>query len=158
MPKISVRGRRWLPVVMLPVLMMTAAALAAGSFTAQASVRPAAHPAGPTRPAGHLVIREVLVGHSRFVEGSVGFVRIERPSGRKVLTRRLPLDDPRITVPLRPGRYRLKSWQRPCDANCGTLDPPTDRCSRMLTIRSGERLRAIIRLNPATGCVIRLRR
>jgi hypothetical protein len=141
------RGRRWLPVVML-----TAAALAAGSFTAQASARPAA------RPAGHLVIREVLVGHSRFVEGSVGFVRIERPSGRKVLTRRLPLDDPRITVPLRPGRYRLKSWQRPCDANCGTLDPPTDRCSRMLTIRPGERLRAIIRLNPATGCVIRLRR
>ena len=158
MPKISVRGRRWLPVVMLPVVMMTAAALAAGSFTAQASVRPAAHPAGPTRPAGHLVIREVLVGHSLFVEGSVGFVRIERPSGRKVLTRRLPLDDPRITVPLRPGRYRLKSWQRPCDANCGTLDPPTDRCSRMLTIRPGERLRAIIRLNPATGCVIRLRR
>jgi hypothetical protein len=147
------RGRRWLPAVML-----TVAALAAGSCTAQASVRPAAHPAGSARPAGHLVIREVLVGHSRFVEGSVGFVRIERPSGRKVLTRRLPLDDPRITVPLRPGRYRLKSWQRPCDANCGTLDPPTDRCSRMLTIRSGERLRAIIRLNPATGCVIRLRR
>jgi hypothetical protein len=148
----SFRGRRWLPAVMLPVLMMTVAALAAGSCTAQASVRPAA------RPAGHLVIREVLVGHSLFVEGSVGFVRIERPSGRKVLTRRLPLDDPRITVPLRPGRYRLKSWQRPCDANCGTLDPPTDRCSRMLTIRPGERLRAIIRLNPATGCVIRLRR
>jgi hypothetical protein len=158
MPNLSFRGRRWRPVVMMPVLMITAAALAAGSFTAQASVRPAAHPAGPTRPAGHLVIREVLVGNSRFVEGSVGFVRIERPSGRKVLTRRLPLDDPRITVPLRPGRYRLKSWQRPCDANCGTLDPPTDRCSRMLTIRSGERLRAIIRLNPATGCVIRLRR
>jgi hypothetical protein len=154
----SFRGRRWLPAVMLPVLMMTVAALAAGSCTAQASVRPAARPAGPARPAGHLVIREVLVGHSLFVEGSVGFVRIERPSGRKVLTRRLPLDDPRITVPLRPGRYRLKSWQRPCDANCGTLDPPTDRCSRMLTIRPGERLRAIIRLNPATGCVIRLRR
>ena len=153
MPNMFFRGRRWLPAVML-----TLAALAAGSCTAQASVRPAAHPAGSARPAGHLVIREVLVGHSRFVEGSVGFVRIERPSGRKVLTRRLPLDDPRITVPLRPGRYRLKSWQRPCDANCGTLDPPTDRCSRMLTIRSGERLRAIIRLNPATGCVIRLRR
>jgi len=146
------RGRRWRPVVMLPVVLMTAAALAAGSLTAQASARPAA------RPAGHLVIRQVLVGHSLFAEGSVGFVRIERPSGRKVLTRRLPLDDPRITVPLRPGRYRLKSWQRPCDANCGTLDPPTDRCSRMLTIRPGERLRAIIRLNPATGCVIRLRR
>jgi hypothetical protein len=38
MPKISVRGRRWLPVVMLPVLMMTAAALAAGSFTATGCV------------------------------------------------------------------------------------------------------------------------
>ena len=45
MPNLSFRGRRWLPVVML-----TVAALAAGSCTAQASVRPAAHPAA--RPSG----------------------------------------------------------------------------------------------------------
>ncbi len=54
MPNLSFRGRRWLPVVMMPVLMMTAAALAAGSFTAQASARPAvrsaAHSPPPVRP------------------------------------------------------------------------------------------------------------
>ena len=31
---------------------------------------------------------------------------------------------------LSPGRYRVISYQRPCDGNCGLLDPPTDRCAR----------------------------
>jgi len=163
MPNLSFRGRRWLPVVMLPVLMMpvlivTAAALAAGSFTAQASLRPAAHPAGSARPAGHLAIRKVRVGDAIPIEGAITFIRVKRPSGRVVLTRRLPASD-RLTLPLRPGRYRLVSWQRLCDGNCGTLDPPSHRCARSLTIRAGERLRATIRVNyAAAGCVIRLRR
>jgi hypothetical protein len=160
MPNLSFRGRRWLPVVMLPVVMVTAAALAAGPFTAQASVRhpvwPAVHPAS-ARPAGHLAIRKIRVGDAIPIEGAITFIRVKRPSGRVVLTRRLPASD-RLTLPLRPGRYRLVSWQRLCDANCGTLDPPSDRCARSLTITAGERLRATIRVNYAVGCVIRLRR
>ena len=61
--------------------MMTVAALAAGSCTAQASA--VSRTPSLARPAGHLAIREVLVGDSLFVEGSVGFIRIKRPSGRK---------------------------------------------------------------------------
>ena len=164
MPNLSFRGRRWRPGVMLPVIMMTAAALAAGSFTAQASARPAvrphvrsaAHPAS-ARPAGHLAIRKIRVGDAIPIEGAITFIRVKRPSGRVVLTRRLPASD-RRTLPLPPGRYRLVSWQRLCDANCGTLDPPSDRCARSLTITAGERLRATIRVNYAVGCVIRLRR
>jgi len=152
MPKMSLRGRRWLPAVVL-----TAAALAAGSCTAQASVRPAAHPAGPARPAGHLAIKKIRVGDAIPIEGAITFIRVKRPSGRVVLTRRLPASD-RRTLPLPAGRYRLVSWQRLCDGNCGTLDPPSDRCARSLTIRAGERLKATIRVNYAVGCVIRLRR
>lgn len=160
MPNLSFRGRRWPPVVILPVVMMTAAALAAGSVTAQASVRPpvrsAVHPAS-ARPAGHLAIRKIRVGDVIPIEGAITFIRVKRPAGRVVLTRRLPASD-RRTLPLRPGRYRLVSWQRLCDANCGTLDPPSDRCARSLTIVAGQRLRATIRVNYAVGCVIRLRR
>jgi hypothetical protein len=148
----STRGwRRWLPIAIL-----TSAALAATSLTAQASVLPpAAHRAGPVHRTAHLAIRQVRVGTVIPVEGAVSFIRVRRPSGAIVATRRLP-DSQRLTLPLRPGRYRLVSWQRTCDANCGTLDPPTDRCSRALTLRPGERLRATIRINFATGCVIRL--
>jgi len=147
------RGRRWLPVVML-----TAAALAAGSFTAQASTGQASTGQTSVRPAGHLAIRKIRVGDAIPIEGAITFVRVKRPSGRVVLTRRLPASD-RLTLPLPPGRYRLVSWQRLCDGNCGTLDPPSHRCARSLTIRSAERLRATIRVNYAVaGCVIRLRR
>ena len=160
MPNLSFRGRRWLPVAMLPVVMMTAAALATGSFPAQASARPSVRSAAQlasAHPAGHLAIRKIRVGDAIPIEGAITFIRVKRPSGRVVLTRRLPASD-RLTLPLRPGRYRLVSWQRLCDGNCGTLDPPSDRCARSLTITAGERLRATIRVNYAVGCVIRLRR
>jgi hypothetical protein len=132
----------------LLVLILMTSALAAGPAAARASASP--------RPDGHLMIRKIRVGDAIPTEGAVTFIRVKRPSGRVVLTRRLPSSE-RLRLPLRPGRYRLVSWQRTCDANCGTLDPPTDRCARPLTLRAGQRLRATIRVNYATGCVIRLR-
>ena len=110
-----------------------------------------------TDHAKELAIRKIRVGDAIPIEGAITFIRVKRPSGRVVLTRRLPASD-RLTLPLRPGRYRLVSWQRLCDGNCGTLDPPSDRCARSLTITAGERLTATIRVNYAVGCVIRLRR
>jgi hypothetical protein len=35
---------------------------------------------------------------------------------------------------LEPGTYVLEPALRPCDGNCGYLDPPTDSCRDMLTI------------------------
>jgi hypothetical protein len=56
-----------------------------------------------------------------------------------------------------PGAYRLVSWQRICDGNCGNLDPPSQQCARPFTLRPGEQLTAAIRVNFASGCVIVLR-
>jgi len=47
-------------------------------------------------------------------------------------------------LPSKPGNVHWGLWD-------GTLKP-------VLTIRSGERLKATIRVNYAVGCVIRLRR
>jgi hypothetical protein len=157
--------RRRLPATILAAAILATTGLAAtglatASGTVQASVlTPAAHPAGaaPAHRTAHLAIRQVRVGDTIPIEGAVSFIRVKRPSGTVVLTRRLPASD-RLTLRLRPGRYRLVSWQRTCDANCGTLDPPSDRCSRALTLRPGARLHATIRINFATGCVIRLHR
>jgi hypothetical protein len=144
--------RRWKPALILSGAALTALSCTASSASA---VPPAAHRAGPAHRTAHLAIKQVQVGDVLPTEGSVSFIRVKRPSGAVVLTRRLP-DSQRLTLPLRPGRYRLVSWQRLCDANCGTLDPPTDRCVRAFTVGPGERLHATIRINFATGCVIRL--
>jgi len=53
-----------------------------------------------------------------------------------------------------PGGYRLVSWQRICDANCGNLDLPSDQCARSFTLRQGEQLHVAIRVSSASGCVI----
>ncbi len=39
---------------------------------------------------------------------------------------------------LEPGTYRLEGALRPCDGNCGYLDPPTGKCQEMLTV-DGDR-------------------
>src|SRR5215467_3214967 len=105
-----------------------------------------------------LHVRQVVPpGSPRPDEGWIPYNRLVRPDGSAVVQRRLnrtkwPLY---ADVRLSPGRYRLVSWQRICDANCGNLDPPSDRCARPFTLRKGDRLQAVIRLDWASpGCVI----
>jgi len=74
-----------------------------------------------------------------------------------VTERQLPRSG-KLTLRVPPGAYRLLSWQRICDANCGNLDPPSQECARPFTLGPGERLTADIRVNFASGCVIALRR
>lgn len=75
-----------------------------------------------------------------YFEGSYSYVRVERLDGEKLLQERL---DDRLTARLRldPGTYRIASLQRPCEGNCGSLDPPTDE-------RAGDSCRA------SNGCAI----
>ena len=109
---------------------------------------------GGAKPAQLRVVQIQLPG-SFYIEGSYSYIRIERPDGRKVLQRRLPARRrPTLTVSLRAGSYRLVSWQRPCDGNCGYLDPPTDRCARGFTLKRGQLLKATIRLKAGSGCRI----
>jgi hypothetical protein len=75
-----------------------------------------------------------------------------------VTQRQLP-GSGKLTLQVQPGAYRLVSWQRLCDGNCGTLDPPSQHCARLITLRPGDQLTAAIRVNFASsGCVIVLRR
>ena len=100
---------------------------------------------------------QVRVGNAVPMEGALAVIRIERATGAAVIERRLP---GRGTLALRldPGAYRLASWQRACDANCGHLDPASSRCTRLVTVRQHGQLQAIIRVNFTTGCVMALRR
>ena len=89
-----------------------------------------------------------------YVEGSLGYVRLEDADGGKVFEEQLDPDRPESTHDVPAGDYVLKSWQRPCDGNCGYLDPPTDECQSALALPSGEHVRVTITLRPGHGCSI----
>ena len=93
------------------------------------------------------------MGGSLYIEGSYSYVRVEQDE-KKVVQVRLKGRKLEATVRLEPGSYRLVSFQRPCDGNCGYLDPPTDRCSREIEAKAGARVEATVRLTPGQGCTI----
>lgn len=158
--QVMMRGRR-------PALRKygTAAALALMTLVLPSCAGPSSP--GPALPApsapaagadaGQLQIMQVRVGNAVPAEGALAFVGIERATGAPVIQRRLPASG-KLALRLDPGAYRLASWPRVCDANCGDLDPPSSRCSRPVTVRRHEQLIAVIRVNFAAGCVIALRR
>ena len=127
-------------------------ALLFASCTAQASPAPAA-PAG----AGHLRITQVRVGDALPIEGALSYIRVERAAGAAIAERQLP-ESGTLTLTVPPGAYRLVSWLRICDANCGNLDPPGDQCARPFTLGRGEGLHAAIRVTFTGRCVIVLHR
>ena len=119
------------------------AALAAPAASAQA-------------PRGKLDFRRVLSGP--YIEGSVSYLRVRDARGALVIDESAgPGLRWRVRRRLPAGRYRLTSFERPCDGNCSVLDPPTDRCSRRITIIAHGRtgVRAVVR--PGRGCSIRAR-
>lgn len=120
-----------------------------------ATTGPAAVP-GPD--AGRLRITQVRVGNAVPIEGTLSYIRIERASGVTLVERQLPAGQG-LTVKLNPGVYQLASWQRTCDANCGHLDPPSNRCAQPFTVKQHEHLKATIRVDfGSPGCVIVLER
>jgi hypothetical protein len=128
--------------------------LVLASCAAQANPGPAST---AVAHAGQLRIFQVTAGNAVPIEGALSYIRLERATGATVTERQLPGSD-KLTLWVRPGAYRLVSWQRTCDANCGNLDPPTQYCARPFTLRPGDQLTATIRVNFASGCVIVLHR
>jgi hypothetical protein len=127
-----------------------------GACAAQASPGPAAT-AGAVSGAGELRITQVRVGNAVPIEGAFGYIRLERAGGGTVAERRLP-DSGKLTLAVPPGAYRLLSWQRTCDANCGNLDPPSVHCASPFTLQKGEQLQAVIKVDfAACQCLIVLR-
>jgi D-alanyl-D-alanine dipeptidase len=107
---------------------------------------------------GTLDLRE-SIDRSRglYVEGSVSYVRVRSSTGRVVVARRVRKARFRMKRRLASGRYRVVSYQRPCDGNCGLLDPPTDRCARRVRIRSAGLTEVSVRVRPGRGCTMRRR-
>jgi hypothetical protein len=110
-------------------------------------------PAGAEAAAGTLDLRESLDrSHGLYVEGAVSYVRVRASGGRVVVARRVRKPRFRMKRRLAPGRYRVTSYQRPCDGNCRLLDPPTDRCARPVRILSGGLTEVGVRVRPGRGC------
>jgi hypothetical protein len=101
-----------------------------------------------------LHVRQEWVSGGLYVEGSYSYVRLEQGERRVVQVRLSDERIPRATIRLDPGMYRLVSFQRPCDGNCGTLDPPTDKCSRALDVKADAELHTLVQLTPGKGCTI----
>lgn len=90
------------------------------------------------------------------IEGAYHYVRLAGDSGS--VERRLSDErTPKATLALPAGHYRLESWQRTCDGNCGTLDPPSDRCSGEFDLDPEQRLGATITVTYGSGCRIEFR-
>jgi D-alanyl-D-alanine dipeptidase len=110
-------------------------------------------PAGADAAPGTLDFRESLdASRGVYIEGSIAFVRVRDASGDLVVRRRTARAPFRMLRKLPPGRYRVISYQRPCDGNCSLLDPPTDRCARRVRILSGGLTRVRVTLRPYRGC------
>jgi zinc D-Ala-D-Ala dipeptidase len=110
-------------------------------------------PAAADATPGTLDLRQSF-DHSRgvYVEGSVSYVRVRGVRGELVVAKRSRRPRFRMQRRLAPGRYTVINYQRPCDGNCGTLDPPTDRCARRVRILSGGLTRVAVRVRPGRRC------
>ena len=120
-------------------------------------------PAETQQEAASVRVRQLYdISRGVYVEGAYSYVRVDDLDGDTVVERKL--DDPTrrddrtfvstTTLTLDPGTYRLVSYQRPCEGNCGYLDPPTDRCAREIVVEAGTPLAVTISLQPGEGCSI----
>jgi D-alanyl-D-alanine dipeptidase len=110
-------------------------------------------PASAADAPGTLDYRQSFVPGRPYVEGAVSYVRVRDAKGDVVVRRRVRHKPGfRLVRKLPPGRYGVTSYQRPCDGNCGTLDPPTDRCSRRMRVLSGGLTDMRVTVRPGRGC------
>jgi len=109
----------------------------------------------PAAPAdASLRVKHVLDPRAEglYVEGSIWHVRVFDSRGHQIVDRKVTGDS--VSLPLAEGRYDLWSEELPCDGNCSRLDPGTDSCSMKFDVAVGQKLRAIVALNPSKGCTI----
>jgi hypothetical protein len=109
---------------------------------------------GPDPVAVH--ITQVTTSKARPIEGAVSYLRVDHVGGATVIDGRLP-GSQQVTLRLPAGQYRLRSWQRTCDANCSHLDQPTIECARTFSLYRGEPLAATTRVDWTSKCTVVLR-
>lgn len=91
------------------------------------------------------------------IEGTVSYVVVRKAeTGERVAERRKvqpPIDTTLLEhLSVSPGRYRVITYQRFCDANCDYLDPPTLRCEVTLSIGSAWMATVMTNVEPASRC------
>ena len=113
-------------------------------------------PAGASAARGTLDYRQVFDrSRGTYIEGSFSYVRVRDASGRVVFEREYRGRSRfRLRRPLPEGAYRVRSFQRPCQGNCGVLDPPIDSCSRPLQVLPRGRTLVRVTVRPGRGCSI----
>jgi hypothetical protein len=91
-----------------------------------------------------------------FIEGAVGYLEV-RSDGRLIQRADGPMGTVQVRIALPPGTYRVVSYLRPCDGNCGFLDAPVDRCTAAADVSAGSVTRAVARVRPSRGCTFAVR-
>jgi hypothetical protein len=109
--------------------------------------------ASPTPAPAVIELRAVQDGCC-FIEGAMSYATLEGPSPHKEMAledgvdRDFDINKPFVIgmhrLPVAPGHYVLKVWQRPCDGNCGYLDPPVGMASKEFDVIGGEHLSILI--------------
>jgi hypothetical protein len=90
-----------------------------------------------------------------YIEGQVSYLIVRDEDGNVVAKREfsgIRPHRPAVDVHLAPGRYVVTSYQRPCDGNCGYLDPPTDRCRQAVTLGADDDVVLTVEFAPGEGC------
>jgi D-alanyl-D-alanine dipeptidase len=114
-------------------------------------------PATADAKPGTLDLRQTFdSSHGVYVEGALSYVRVRGIRGKLVIAKRMSRPTFRMRRRLAPGRYRVINYQRPCDGNCGFLDPPADRCTRRMRVLSGGLTEVTVRVRPARRCTMSL--
>jgi hypothetical protein len=108
----------------------------------------------PSDPSARLRIRQHQTSCC-YIEGQVSYLIVRDENGQVVAERAFSdtrPNRPAIDVRLAPGRYVVTSYQRPCDGNCGYLDPPTDRCRLTITLAANDDVVSTVEFAPGQGC------
>ena len=93
-------------------------------------------PSDAPAPASLTVTIASSEGGPVYIEGALRFLHVTGPDTD--LQKKLDTNGP-VTITLPDGgSYRLESWARPCDGNCGYLDGAIDRCSGTFPVTGGE--------------------
>lgn len=88
------------------------------------------------------------------------YVRVETPHGETVTETGFPDGKITLTQPLKPGKYRVVVWDRPCEQTCPTkgeqgLGELDKVCGKLLTLAKGDKVTATVALNEQGGCEVR---
>src|SRR5262245_28542561 len=116
----------------------------------------AAPKAAGVQPSRLVVHESRVTDGPLYIEGSLSFLGVDLASaGDPPEAKQVTAAGPGAVIfdeLLVPDEYRLVSYQRPCDANCGYLDPPTDRCTLTLDLQPGETRDITIVVRPGSRC------